>query len=30
MVKTDLTNQRQVFIEEYVNFKNHLEFIRKV
>ena len=30
MAKTDLTNQRQVFVEEYVRSNNHLESIRKV
>ena len=30
MAKTDLTNQRQVFVEEYVRSNNHLEFEKKV
>ncbi len=30
MGNTNLTNQRQVFVEEYVRSNNHLESIRKV
>ena len=30
MAKTDLTNQRQVFVEEYVRSNNHLESEKKV
>jgi phage terminase small subunit len=30
MGNTNLTNQRQVFVEEYVRSNNHLEYIRKV
>jgi len=29
MAKTDLTNQRQVFVEEYVRSGNHLEVAKK-
>ena len=30
MAKTDLTNQRQVFVEEYVRSGDHLEAAKKV
>jgi len=30
MAKADLTNQRQVFVEEYVRSNNHLESEKKV
>jgi len=29
MAKTDLTNQRQVFVEEYVRSGDHLEAAKK-
>ena len=29
MAKTDLTNQRQVFVEEYVRSRDHLEAAKK-
>ena len=29
MAKTDLTNQRQVFVQEYVHFGDHLEEANK-
>ena len=29
MTKTDLTNQRQVFVEEYVRSGDHLEAAKK-
>ena len=29
MAKTDLTNQRQVFVEEYVHSGDHLEAAKK-
>ena len=29
MAKTDLTNQRQVFVEEYVRSGDHLEAVKK-
>ena len=29
MAKTDLTNQRQVFVEQYVRSGNHLEAAKK-
>ena len=29
MAKTDLTNQRQVFVEEYVRSSDHLEAAKK-
>ena len=29
MLKTDLTNQRQVFVEEYVSSGDHLEEAKK-
>ena len=30
MAKTDLTNQRQVFVEEYVRSGDHLEAAKKI
>ena len=30
MAKTDLTNQRQMFVEEYVRSNIHLEYVKKV
>ena len=30
MAKTDLTNQRQVYVEEYVRSRDHLEAAKKV
>ena len=30
MAKTDLTNQRQVFVQEYVRSGDHLEAAKKV
>ena len=30
MAKTDLTNQRQVFVEEYVPSGDHMEAAKKV
>ena len=30
IAKTDLTNQRQVFVEEYVRSRDHLEAAKKV
>ena len=29
MAKTDLTNQRQIFFEEYVHFGDHMEAVKK-
>ena len=29
MAKTDITNQRQVFVEEYVRSGDHLEAVKK-
>ena len=29
MAKTDLTNQRQVFVEEYVRSEDHLDAAKK-